>query len=761
MSRWSEYLGYGWQLTELRPGTKLPRNPGWQTQGAPFNENALSAGLVHQWSGTCALDVDDYEKAKAWLAEQGFDLDSLFANPECVRIDSGRGNHGKLLFALPEARPSKKIIEAKRNILDFRCIGAQDVLPPSIHPDTGKPYAWGGADLLLGLPPLPAALDTIWAAQLSPAPASAEPPPMPTEASGEELAELLASRDPDCDYLEWIKIGMAVHAATKGQGFYVWDNWSRRGEKYKGTADLMSHWRSFRAAGGVGVGTLLAERVADPEQFPTEAAPPEAPGDPAAIAEFAEGIGDDTPYGRAKALLAPRVVYLMGQDRFWTLPSEPRITNLDEHLDCATSAEGLNNIFLGHMPQWEVKTRSGSKTERQRPLDFWRSALASEDRLIVHAPGFHPGEGRIFTDSDGKRYLNLYKPYVVEPVRPTVANLEAWKRLLERIEDEAFRRWLLQYFAYALRHPGVKIGVAPLLCGAPGTGKGTLMSTVPRLLYGVNNTAPMSNEVLNSDFNDLLCNNWFITFDELKTEGGKRDRITLSNKVKEWITEPYITLHPKGLKPYKVPNRLQFTGSTNFDDALHIENDDRRWAICEMTGENMDDQEAADLYEGFLKQPDAAGKLRWIFDRVDLTGFSPTGKPPRTKARREMVLASMSGWSARIYEAIMAQEAPFNRDIVRGTDVRDMLIGQHAPNVLRMGSVLKTAQIPFDKVHTVAGDVYVWRNRGQWRQLPHRLMLSHIETGARPPGQWDESIPLAIRNAAGDDSDPNDVSDLL
>jgi hypothetical protein len=758
VGKWSEYLGYGWQLTELRPGTKAPRDNGWQ-KGLPFNDSALSAGLVHQLSGTAAFDVDQYDKAKAWLAERGVDLDALFADPAAVRIESGRSNRGKLLYALSEPLPSKKITDAKQDVLNFRCIGAQDVLPPSIHPDTGKPYAWGGADLLLGLPPFPAALEAVWRAQLAPASA---PPPVPVEADADELAELLAARDPDCDYSEWIKVGMAVHAATKGAGFYIWDNWSRRGEKYKGSSDLMSHWTSFRAAGGVGVGSLLADRVATLEQFPTETTPAAQPGDPAEIAEFAEGMGDETPYGRAKALLAPRLVYLTAQERFWLIPAEPRIPNLDEHLDCAARPEGLDNLFLGLMPQYEVTTKAGTRKERRKPLDFWRNDLASQDRLVVRAPGFHPGEGRLYTDIDDQRYLNLYKPYVVQPVKPTAANMEAWDRLLSRIEDTTFRRWLLQYFAYALRHPGVKITVAPLLCGAPGTGKSTLMSTIPRLLFGVNNVAPMSNEVLNSDFNDLLCNNWFVTFEELKTEGGKRDRITLSNKVKEWITEKYITLHPKGLKPYKVPNRLQFTASTNFDDALHIENDDRRWAICEMMGENMDDQETADLNEGFLKQHDAPGKLRWIFERVDLTGFSPTGKPPRTRARRDMVLASMSGWGNRIFEAILTGSAPFNRDVVSGTDVRDMLIGHGAPSIMRIGSVLKAANLPFDKVHTRAGDLFVWRNRTEWRKLPHSLLYGHIETGARPGGlTWTDEIPLAIRRAAGDDSDPNDVSDLV
>ncbi len=57
-------------------------------------------------------------------------------------------------------------------ILEFRCgtcdgLTVQDVLPPSIHPDTGQPYKWGGKGNWQAIPVIPAALLAIWQQEVS------------------------------------------------------------------------------------------------------------------------------------------------------------------------------------------------------------------------------------------------------------------------------------------------------------------------------------------------------------------------------------------------------------------------------------------------------------------------------------------------------------------------------------------------------------------------------------------------------------------
>lgn len=755
MSQWSEYLAFGWRLCELRPGKKAPRADGWQAQDAPpFNEAALGAGLVHQWSGTAALDVDDYDKAKAWLAARDVDLDALFAAPDSVQIISGRSNHGKLLYALPEALKSKKIIEAKRNILDFRCIGNQDVLPPSIHPDTSRPYRWLG-DPLLGLPRLPAALEALWRSLLAPA---TDVPPAPPEQAGEaELAELLASRDPDCDYLEWLKVGMAVHAATNGQGFYIWDNWARKGDKYNvpaegsglvGVNHLMSKWRSFHADGGVGVGSLRAEKVAAPEEFPTDAE-----------AEFTGPADDVTPAGVAQSVLRPRLCLLTGQGRFYFMRGEPAIAGLDEHGETLLPTdETVNKLFTRHMPEL-VNQKTGARTRRP-PTDFLKDGVSNP--LIAYNLGFHPGEPRIYVDPvDGRQYLNRYIPTLIEPLRPLCHEIEAWEWLIGRIQSEHFRRWLLQFYAYCLKHPGQKIQSAPLLFSkTPGTGKSTLMKLVPKLLFGRRWVRTVSNEEINSRFTGFLADNWFVVLDELKTNGGKMDRVALANKMKPWITEPDLPIERKGENAYSITNRLQITATSNYDDAVQIDDDDRRWGICGMDGDTMTAAEKADLFSGFLNTPRAPGVLRYIFNEVDLVGFDPTGEAPRTLGRTVMVSTGLGTWENKLVEAAAGAHPPFDKDIVTLESVRDLLIGSAAPPLRKVLSLLQSAPFRVTKLRTSGARLYCWRNADQWKIAGPTAALRYMETGVRPAGKWSNEVPLAIRLMAGDDTG-DDVTDLL
>ncbi|WP_353207749.1 hypothetical protein [Sphingorhabdus sp.] len=48
-----------------------------------------------------ALDIDDMERAAAWLAARGIDVAELLDADDAVQIVSGRIGRGKLLYRLP------------------------------------------------------------------------------------------------------------------------------------------------------------------------------------------------------------------------------------------------------------------------------------------------------------------------------------------------------------------------------------------------------------------------------------------------------------------------------------------------------------------------------------------------------------------------------------------------------------------------------------------------------------------------------------
>ena len=168
------YIRHGWSLVPIPNGTKGPRTPGWN-----LKENAIKSqadlpagygiGLAHAYSGTMAFDIDEWEMTVEELTPQGVDLQALYNANDAVIVDSGRAGHGKLLYSLPFGLtlPSKKIIINGVTAYELRCatvnnLTVQDVLPPSIHPDTHQPYRWAGKGHWTRLPTIPQSLLDLW-----------------------------------------------------------------------------------------------------------------------------------------------------------------------------------------------------------------------------------------------------------------------------------------------------------------------------------------------------------------------------------------------------------------------------------------------------------------------------------------------------------------------------------------------------------------------------------------------------------------------
>ena len=66
--------------------------------------------------------------------------------------------------------------------------------------------------------------------------------------------------DPDCDYLAWISVGMALHSGfeASAEGLAVWDDWSAKGSSYR-NGETTYKWSSFGKGTGkhINLGTLF------------------------------------------------------------------------------------------------------------------------------------------------------------------------------------------------------------------------------------------------------------------------------------------------------------------------------------------------------------------------------------------------------------------------------------------------------------------------------------------------------------------------
>jgi len=294
MSHFKPYLEHGWVLVPILPGHKGPRTHEWnkiENCITDPNWSLFSAGLAHAYSKTCAIDVDNYIQAREWFDERGIDLDELFNDPRSVQLSSGRENRGKLLYRLDTPLVSKQIDYDDKAMIDFRCATAsgltvQDVLPPSIHPDTGRPYEWKYADDLIAdwrdLPPIPDALKQVWLNEIAATYAEGDIPEK--GAPLDELRKLLTQFDPNMGRDEWIRVGMALHHETDGgmEGLLLWNEWSSKStEKYVDIDDLKVCWRSFHdTPGAITVGMLRQGAAATIDDFPDMSVPVEPVDDP-------------------------------------------------------------------------------------------------------------------------------------------------------------------------------------------------------------------------------------------------------------------------------------------------------------------------------------------------------------------------------------------------------------------------------------------------------------------------------------------------
>jgi len=707
-----EFVDHGWAVCALDKGSKAPRYANWNIKSIPANaaEGLDGAGLLHALSGTCALDIDAMDLARPWLAERGVDIDALLADDRAVTIDSGRHGRAKLLFRMK--RPLRTF-KPKGSGLELRCATAElksvhDALPGSIHPETKKPYAWGGG--LLGdwrdLQAIPAALLAVWrgldadGAETLPEPQAERP-----RVDLVKLRKAAFKHSPDCEYEEWIRVAMQLHDGTGGaqEGFDIWKDWSSKITRapYPGEAVLKSHWLSFDSKGKHAAtgAALAAELPAEADEFPIVTAAEAAP----TASQVADMVGKKA----AIDALVKRLVFVSSADRYFDIETH-RLYPTDHAID---------HMFTPMLPRSADKPTSLLKFSRER--------------RTVDGLAFHPGEGAIF-DFQGDSFANGYRNRLPEPLEPTALELEKITWLFDRIDDQTYRAWLLQFFAHVVQRPGVKIKSAPLIWSeTQGNGKTTLLKQIPMLLVGSAYSKEVTFSLLNSDFNDYLLNAWHVNLTEFRA-GTRGEREATSKKIENWIADDVISIHPKGMPGYTMPNHMFLTATSNKDDAAAIDNNDRKWAVHELHAPQFTPNEQRWIYNEFLLGPRAAGVLRYYFLNTSIADFVATARAPETAARTAMARASTALDLELLIGAFEEIAAPLDRDIVVTREVADH-VRRHCvakPSADRVGRMLCQAPFMGEPKQWRCGESryrgVIIRNHARWRNASGPDIMAHI-----------------------------------
>jgi hypothetical protein len=150
---------YHLALVPIPPGHKAPLHQGWNHPGGYFTDIGEARrqwsdlpdhgiGAVLGPSGLCSIDVDAPDHALPVLGELGIELGALRKATPSIQ---GNPSRFRLMFKAPPGValgrktlvwPARQPGEKPLTLFELRAGDIQDVLPPTIHPETGKPYVW-------------------------------------------------------------------------------------------------------------------------------------------------------------------------------------------------------------------------------------------------------------------------------------------------------------------------------------------------------------------------------------------------------------------------------------------------------------------------------------------------------------------------------------------------------------------------------------------------------------------------------------------
>lgn len=312
----------------------------------------------------------------------------------------------------------------------------------------------------------------------------------------------------------------------------------------------------------------------------------------------------------------------------------------------------------------------------QRMFKHWGARAVDKD-------AYHPGLAEVFT-LGGVTYVNKYRPELrIQPAaawnpvgREMAHAIERHLSLLipDRRNRQLFRAWL----AHQYLHPGVKVRWAPLLKGCPGDGK-SLFGELLELVLGVDNVKLMNADTIQtSPFSGWVEGQCVTVFEEVKFHG--HNRYDVVNKLKPYISNNRVEKHGKGKDPGNILNVTNYLMLTNHEDAIPIEEGDRRYFVLFSPFRVLADMDqllqtdylisVADHFEELIslvrENPDQLAL--WLTETEFPAEWDANMSAPMTEAKQKMVGNSVSEGEAAI-DGILEDVADGGRRLGISADV--------------------------------------------------------------------------------------------
>lgn len=620
-------------------------------------------------------------------------------------------------------------------------------------------------------------------------------PPL-EEVTIEDVKSALKHIQPDVSYPEWTSVLNALKHQFTGnkskEAYELFDEWSSKGDKYQGSEETALKWKSFKPTPNgrlpVTIRTLFKMATAGGwsiEDVKTKCfsscltwIKTTAASGTALMSQGAKRIARVPLLSQSEEEVLLQEINKRCRKEFGlsvttsslrkdlkTLKALERQAK-DKRKDGGTAPPWArsfcyishDNMFLRTTTQEYFSPESIDRTFGEKLLATEEEAAKSDDPMAMQCKPLvrpqdyllnyiqvpkayesyydpeHPED--TYVKREGKTYVNTYISNYPEP---SAKQAKEAGRLLQLhinnlIEEEKYRRIILDYMAFMVQNPGRKIRWAILLQGAQGCGK-TFLSEVMHKVLGQGHVSSVDINALKGVWNDWAYGSQLVCLEEVRVAGQNRHEVM--NALKPLISNDHVGINERFKHSRTMPNKTNYMLFTNHHDALPLDDGDRRYCVLKSCLQTKAQVTALGkdyfitLHSMLQKQ--AAGLRHFLLNYEISKSFDPDSPAPITKYLLELIQDSGSEAEEAVKQILQDPES-FNvyisEQMIGMNNLRAImevegfsLSAKHLSGILRNLGYVNTGRHQTDQRETV------WVKRGDEKNVFNMLKIAKSSDG--------------------------------
>ena len=238
--------------------------------------------------------------------------------------------------------------------------------------------------------------------------------------------------------------------------------------------------------------------------------------------------------------------------------------------------------------------------------------------------------------------FNLLTPFDMEIyVKPYTIKTEALQIILKHIEilcnnEKLVYEYFIGWIAMMIQHPEIKTTLIAII-SKEGAGKGTLMQLFSKMM-GANKVFETKDPARDvwGQFNGLMLDAFLVNLNELEY----KETMEAEGKIKALITDSKMSINQKGMPQINITSHHHFIITTNKENPIKTEKDDRRKLIIRSSDELIKNKVYFDQMYKLLENIDVIKTCYTYFKNYDVSTYN-FKNIPQTEHQEDMKEVSL------------------------------------------------------------------------------------------------------------------------